>query len=163
MQDQIYPKQLSVSDQIALSSHRVSLLEKLLKARDRGLRAALHEQITQVSQQLGLKIPSMDEVGRADPLPTDRVEMLWEALRRLDELGVTYNHSHKPDTLLALHWMSLHKLFKSHGIRLKVDNQLKQESKLSLYPEFVANKPVDSFLDDKSVRCFVFNLAKSDL
>jgi len=163
MQDQIYPKQLSISDQIALSSHRVSLLEKLLKARDRGLRTALHEQITQVSQQLGLQIPALDAVGRADPLPTDKVEMLWEALRRLDELGITYNHSHKADTLLALHWKSLQVLFKSHGIRLKVDNQLKQETKMSLCPDFVANKPVDSVLEGKSVRCFVFNLAKADL
>lgn len=160
MQDQTLPKQLSISDQIALSNHRVALLEKLLKARDRGLRTALHEHIAQVSQQLGLDTPALEGIGGADPLPTDKVQLLWEALRRLDELGVAYNHSHKPANLLALHWLGLHQLFKTHGIRLKVDSLLKQESKLSPYPAFVANKPVDSVLDGKSVRCFVFSLDK---
>lgn len=158
MHDQTSSGQLNISEQIALSSHRVSLLEKLVKVRDRGLRTALHEQITQVSHQLGLSVPPLDSIGRADPLPTDKIEILWEALRRLDELDVRYNHSRKPEMLLALHWISLQKLLRQHGISLRLDSQLKKDIKLCSQPKFVASKPVDSALESGSVRCFVFSL-----
>lgn len=53
------PGSINVNQQLALSRHRVALLKDLHKARDSGLRAALHEQITQISEQLGLSVPAL--------------------------------------------------------------------------------------------------------
>lgn len=151
----------SVHQQIAMSRHRVALLEKLLKTRDNTLRSALHEQLALVSKQLGLSVPALETIGKGTAGPDERLEPLWEALRLLDERGVAYNHSKKPDQLLALHWVSLNKLFKRHGIAFQVTKDIQTAAQYSKHPFCqYASKPTDSRLANKSTRCVVF--AKHD-
>lgn len=155
------PGTSSVHQQIAMSRHRVALLEKLLKTRDNTLRSALHEQLALVSQQLGLSVPALETIGKGTAGPDERLEPLWEALRLLDERGVAYNHSKKPDQLLALHWVSLNKLFKRHGIAFQVTKDIQTAAQYSKHPFCqYASKPTDSRLANKSTRCVVF--AKHD-
>lgn len=151
------PGTSSVHQQIAMSRHRVALLEKLLKTRDNTLRGALHEQLALVSQQLGLSIPALETIGKGTAGPDERLVPLWEALRLLDERGVAYNHSKKPDQLLALHWISLNKLFKRHGIAFQVTKDIQTAAQYSKHPFCqYASKPTDSRLANKSTRCIVF-------
>lgn len=146
----------TVNQQIAMSRHRVALLEKLLKTRDNTLRAALHEQLAMVSQQLGLSIPSLESIGKGTPGIDERLAPLWDALKRLDALGIRYNHSKKPRRL-ALHWTSLNEVFSEHGISLHVSNELKSLAEESKSPLFVARERVESAIDhSKQHRCHVF-------
>ena len=57
----------NVSQQIALSRHRVALLKELHRTRDNGLRAALHEQLALTSRQLGVSVPDLNTIGIGTP------------------------------------------------------------------------------------------------
>lgn len=150
------PGSINVNQQLALSRHRVALLKELHKARDNGLRAALHEQIAQVSQQLGLSVPALNTIGVGSAGIEERLAPLWAALQRLEDLRVPFNHSKKPEQFLALHWASLNKVFAANGIPYFASRELQAIAKESRYPRFRDSRPVDSAIAPGSLRCSVF-------
>lgn len=146
----------TVNQQIAMSRHRVALLEKLLKTRDNTVRAALHEQLTLVSQQLGLSVPALETIGKAAPKPDDYLAPLWSALDDLDVKGVEYNHSKTPDTLLALHWGLLQEQLDLHCPALKLTFDLRRRAQQSIEPQYLGYKNVASRIKNKPVKCYIF-------
>lgn len=82
-----------VSQQIALSRHRVALLKELHRIRDNGLRAALHEQLALTSRQLGVSVPDLNTIGIGTPGVSEVANKLWSALEILDRKGERYNHA----------------------------------------------------------------------
>lgn len=151
------PTSNSVNQQLALSRHRVTLLKELHRARDNGLRAALHEEVAQLSQQLGLSVPAINAIGVGTSGVEERLRPLWAALQRLDDLGVPYNHSKRPKQLLALHWTSLNKAFAANGIPYFASRELQDVAMGSRCPLFGSRSRVESAIDlGKQHRCFVF-------
>ncbi|RMO10456.1 Antirepressor protein [Pseudomonas cichorii] len=150
------PRSINVNQQLALSRHRVALLKELHKARDNGLRAALHEQIAQVSEQLGLSVPALNAIGVGSAGVEERSAPLWAALQRLQDLRVPFNHSKKPEQLLALHWASLNKAFAANGIPYFASRELQSIAKESHRPRYRDTRPTDSAIESKSIRCAVF-------
>lgn len=150
------PGSINVNQQLALSRHRVALLKELHKARDNGLRAALHEQIAQVSEQLGLSVPALNAIGVGSAGVEERLAQLWAALQRLEDLRVPFNHSKKPEQFLALHWASLNKAFAANGIPYFASRELQAIAKESRRPRFRDSRPVDSAIAPGSLRCSLF-------
>ncbi len=146
----------TVNQQLALSRHRVTLLKELHKARDNGLRAALHDQVAQVSEQLGLSVPALDTIGVGATGVEERLAPLWAALQRLEDLRVPFNHSKKPEQFLALHWGSLNKTLAANGIPYFASRELQAIAKESRHPRFRDSRPVDSAIASGSLRCSVF-------
>lgn len=145
----------TVNQQIAMSRHRVALLEKLLKTRDNTLRAAFHEQLAMVSQQLGLSVPALEAIGKGTLGTDERLQPLWDALKRLDAIGVHYNHSKKPKSLLALHWTSLNETFTDNGIPFLASREIQSLAKQSEQPKFLTHKGVSSAIGGKTHKCSV--------
>ncbi|MDF0729695.1 phage antirepressor N-terminal domain-containing protein [Pseudomonas entomophila] len=134
------PGSTSVNQQIALSRHRVALLKELHRTRDNTLRSALHDQLALVSQQLGLSVPILESIGQGTPSADELLEPLWAALRKLDALGIAYNHSKKPEQILALHWSSLNKTFAKYEIPFRVKADIKE----ALRASFAPNSPLQA-------------------
>ncbi|MBX8532167.1 phage antirepressor N-terminal domain-containing protein [Pseudomonas cichorii] len=155
------PGSTNVNQQLALSRHRIALLKELHKARDNGLRAALHEQVAQVSEQQGLSVPAINDIGVGTSGVEERLAPLWAALQRLQDLRVPFNHSKKPEQLLALHWTSLNKAFTANGIPYLASREIQAISKESRHPRFHLSKPVDSAIDlGTQHRCHVFTMGE---
>lgn len=146
----------NVSQQIALSRHRVALLKELHRTHDVGLRAALHEQLTQTSRQLGLSVPELETIGKANPLPDAYLKPLWDALEILDRKGERYNHAPWLSGMIYLKLSHLVELFKKHGIALRFDTRLRQAMKESKQPKFVTTAAKGSSIEEKSIRCWIF-------
>ncbi|QTT83061.1 phage antirepressor N-terminal domain-containing protein [Pseudomonas chlororaphis] len=146
----------SINQQIALSRHRVALLEKLLKSRDNTLRGALHEQLTMVSKQLGLSVPALEAIGKGLPPVPEIVNDFWAALELLDRLGERYNHAGSMSGTIALNYPHLKLLFKKHRISFRFTAELRQALSVSPQPKFLEYKVLYSRIEDKSVRCWVF-------
>jgi hypothetical protein len=150
------PGSSNINQQLALSRHRVTLLKELHKARDNGLRAALHEQVAQISEQLGLSVPALDAIGAGTAGVEERLAPLWAAIQRLEDLRVPFNHSKKPEQFLALHWGSLNKAFAANGIPYFASRELQTIAKESRRPRFRDSRPVDSAIALGTLRCSVF-------
>ncbi|WP_256676448.1 phage antirepressor N-terminal domain-containing protein [Pseudomonas sp. RGB] len=147
---------LNVSQQIALSRHRVALLKELYRTRDAGVRAALHEQLAHTSLQLGLSVPELKTIGNADPLPDACLKSLWDALEILDRRGERYNHAPWLSGKIYLKLPHLEVLFKKNGIKLIFDAKMRHAMKLSTQPKFVSTGPKGSSIEDKTIRCWIF-------
>lgn len=146
----------NVSQQIALSNHRVKLLTDLQRTRDRGSRAAIHEQIAHVSQALCLSVPEIDSIGVADlPVP-DVLAEFWGALEELDAKGLKYNHSKNP-SVLALNLVSLARIFLEQDIRIIFNRDLRDALKLSRQPLYMTLKTVDSAIEAGAKKCWIFS------
>jgi hypothetical protein len=146
----------NVSQQIALSRHRVALLKELHRNRDSGLRVALHEQLAQISRQLGLSVPALETIGISAPGACDVINRLWDALEILDRKGERYNHAPWMSGMIYLKLPHLAKLFEKHSIVLHFDSALRNAMKASKQPRYVTNGPKGSSIEGKSIRCWVF-------
>lgn len=150
------PGNNNVNQQIALSRHRVALLEKLLKTRDNTLRGALHEQLAMVSKQLGLSVPALEDIGKGtEPVP-NVVYHFWTALEQLDSLGERYNHAGSMSGTIALNYPHLMQLFKKHRIPVRFTPELRQALAVSQQPRFIEHKGKHSLIEYKTVRCWIF-------
>lgn len=146
----------NVSQQIALSRHRVALLKELHQTRDSGLRAALHEQLALVSRQLGVSVPDLNTIGIGIPGVSKVASKLWNALEILDRKGERYNHAPWLSGMIYLKLSHLNELFKKHGIALHFDAELRQAMKESKQPKFLIAGPKGSSIEGKTIRCWVF-------
>lgn len=150
------PGSVNVHQQVALSRHRVTLLKELHKAHDNGMRAALHEQVAQISAQLGLSVPALETIGWGTPETPEIAEAFWSALEQLDCLGVRYNHAGSMSGTIALNYPHLKALFKEHRISVQFTPELRQALAASQQPKFLDYKVKQSWIEDKSVRCWIF-------
>ncbi|MDF5893481.1 phage antirepressor N-terminal domain-containing protein [Pseudomonas syringae pv. syringae] len=149
----------NVSQQIALSRHRVALLKELHRTRDNGLRAALHDQLAQTSRQLGLPVPPLETIGRAAPGlgPNEKLVQFWTALDLLDGQGEPYNHSATPGSVLALNFKDLQIRLDKYHCGLVIDRALRSLLSECNSPKVIeTNRNVASVLLKKTVRCMVF-------
>ncbi|MBN6773709.1 phage antirepressor N-terminal domain-containing protein [Pseudomonas granadensis] len=146
----------NVSQQIALSRHRVALLKELHRNRDNGLRVALHEQLAQISRQLGLSVPALDSIGFSAPDACDLVNRLWDALEILDRKGERYNHAPWMSGMIYLKLPHLAGLFKKHNIALHFDSALRNAMKASKQPLYITRGAKGSSIEGKTIRCWVF-------
>jgi prophage antirepressor-like protein len=149
---------ININQQIALSRHRVALLKELHRTCDNALRAALHEQLAQTSRQLGLSVPELDTIGKSTPQPPDILVQLWSGLAALRELQVRYDHSMK-FTQLAINLNDLIKKFKVHGIKVKLNSEMRAAMLQSTTPRFLrSNHAVHSAITQSTIKCWVFEI-----
>lgn len=146
----------NASKQIALSRHRLALLKELHRTRDRALRSPIHEQLAQVSQALGLSIPELDTIGRANPDTPDVLRAFWEAVAYLEGAGERCNHARPTSGKICLSLPDLQELFSKHSIAVKIDFDLTAALRQSKEPLFIRSAPFDSQIKNKKVRCWIF-------
>ncbi|EKT4493996.1 phage antirepressor N-terminal domain-containing protein [Pseudomonas putida] len=146
----------SVNQQIALSRHRVALLKEVHRTRDNTLRSALHEQLVMVSQQLGLSVPALDSIGWGQPEAPERLKEFWSALEQLDRLGERYNHAGSLSGTIALNFPQLRELFHKHRMDIVITSELRHALSESLQPRFIKQKGKHSLIENKTVRCWIF-------
>lgn len=147
----------TANKQIALSRHRLALLKELHRTRDRVLRSAIHEQLAQVSQALGLSVPDLDSVGRADPETPDVLIAFWEAIAYLEGAGERCNHASPASEKIYLSPPHLRDLFRKHKIALELNQNLTLQLKQSKSPKFIKAGTFNSSTLNKKVRGYIFN------
>lgn len=145
-----------VTQRIALSRHRLALAKELLRARDAGLRHAIHQQLDEVSRAMGLPTPAIESLGHAAPAVPDLLAAFWAGLAALDAKGVDYNHARTTD-LLAINLPELARLFIEHGHPLRLDTPLRAALWQSQAPRCLhKNHAMSSRITGKTIRCWVF-------
>ncbi|MBN4688626.1 hypothetical protein, partial [Escherichia coli] len=93
-------KELHAGQYRATHALRARLVAMLGRAGSAAERQALHDQLAQLSQDLGLPCPPL--VAFAPPNPhAGTLARFWDAFQRLDDSGARLNHSRNPG-LLAL-------------------------------------------------------------
>lgn len=148
---------LGVTDQIALSRHRIFLLRELNRTRSMTLRLAIYDQLAHFSAMLRLPTPALDTIGLPEQSAEEALVPFWSALDLLDGRGELYNHSAAPESSLAINFKDLQSRLDKHGCGLQIDSALRKLLTESVKPKFVeANKNVASVLFKKTVRCMVF-------
>lgn len=145
--------------QIALSRHRLALLKELHRTRDRALRSAIHEQLTQVSNALGLSTPEPETIGRADPSPPPVLTAFWKAVALLEAMGEGCNHANPCSGKIHLNFPELDELFRKHKIDLEIGHPLKEALRFSTSPRFIRNGFFKSQLRGKTMRGWIFHNA----
>lgn len=145
----------NVTQQIALSRHRLALLKELHRARDKSLRGAIHDQLAHTSSQLGLSTPALDSLGWAEEEVPDVLAEFWEALDYLDSQGVAYDHALKPN-LLAVNPVHLARLLREQGHPLRFTSELRQAIRNSRSPRFLRYTTVASAMEGKGMKCWLF-------
>lgn len=151
------PMEISVTEQIALSRHRVFLLRELNRTRSNSLRSAIYEQLTHFSALLGLPVPLLNTIGLPELSASEALLPFWSALDLLDGKGERYNHSATPELILALNFNDLQTRLDKHRCGLVIDTALQTLLAESESPRFIeSNRGVASVLSKKTVRCMIF-------
>lgn len=151
------PTNLSITDQIALSQHRVFLLKELNRNRNTVIRSAVYEQLAHFSELLGLSVPALNTIGLPEQSADEALAPLWSALDLLDGKGEPYNHSATPDSILALNVKDLQIRLDKHRCGLVIDSALRRLLVKSESPKVIeTNRSVASVLSRKTVRCMIF-------
>ncbi len=146
----------SITQQLAISRHRLALLKELHRTRDSAMREAIHQQLDHVSRLLNLPTPEFDSIGWSAPAMPEALARFWDALASLDVKGVEYNH-HRTPGLLAINLRGLARLLVEHDQPMLFDRALREALTQSQEPRCLyTNHSVNSQLVGKSVRCWVF-------
>lgn len=147
----------TANKQIALSRHRLALLKELHRTRDRALRSAIHEQLAQVSQALGLSVPELESIGRADPETPDVLKAFWEAVAYLEGAGERCNHASPCSGMVWLNLPELRKKFAKYALGLSIDQEVVDSLRLSRTPRFVKAGLFTSKITSKKTRGWMFH------
>lgn len=140
---------------------RLSLLKELHQTRDGFLRTAIHEQLADVSQALGLSVPAIETIGMATPETPKLVREFWQAVQVLERAGVAYNHAVAPE-IVAVNFVQLADLLLEAGHPLRIDGALRAALWSNSKPRCLyKNKPIHSVITGKTIKCWVFE--KPDL
>jgi len=151
----IRPGAVTISQQIGLSKHRLSLLKELMRSRNRSMRDMLGIEITHLSTAMGLPVPDLDAIGSVEPPQADIVADFWAALLQLDSKGIAYNHSKDPQ-LIGLNMPHLGELFAANGIQTLITTEVTTALKRCTEPQFLGMKAVDSIMRKTTTKCWVF-------
>jgi len=146
---------ITITQQISLSKHRLTLLKELMRSRNRSMREMLGIEITHLSNAMGLPVPDLDAIGTVEPPQADVVADFWGALLLLDTKGIAYNHS-KDSQLIALNMPHLIELFAANGIQTIIGTDVTNALKRCTEPQFLGQKAVDSFIRKTTTKCWVF-------
>ncbi|WP_338547103.1 phage antirepressor N-terminal domain-containing protein [Pseudomonas benzopyrenica] len=146
----------NASKQIALSRHRLALLKELHRTRDRALRSAIHEQLAQVSQALGLSVPELESIGRDDPETPDMLKAFWEGIAVLEEAKEPCNHALPGSGTICLNLPDIRRLFRKYEIPLTPSKALNDLLRQSKSPHFIKNGLFTSSLSQKKIRGWLF-------
>lgn len=146
---------ITITQQISLSKHRLTLLKELMRSRNRSMRDMLGIEITHLSNAMGLPVPDLDAIGTVEPPQADVVADFWGALLRLDTKGIIYNHS-KDSQLIALNMPHLVDLFAANGIQTIIGTDVTNALKRCTEPQFLGQKAVDSIIRKTTTKCWVF-------
>lgn len=146
---------ITITQQISLSKHRLTLLKELMRSRNRSMRDMLGIEITHLSNAMGLPVPDLDAIGTVEPPQADVVADFWGALLRLDTKGIIYNHS-KDSQLIALNMPHLVELFAANGIQAVISTEVTTALKRCAEPQFLGLKAVDSTIRRTTTKCWVF-------
>lgn len=149
------PGAITISQQISMSKHRLSLLKELLRSRNRSMRDLLGVEITNFSNAMGLPVPDLEAIGTVEPPPADVVADFWAALSQLDSKGIAYNHS-KDSQLIGLNMPHLAELFAANGIQTLIGAEMTTALKRYNDPQFLGLKAVDSIIRKSTTKCWVF-------
>lgn len=107
----------NITQQLAVSRHRLALLKDLHKTRDRAIRAAIHEQLDHASRLLGLSTPALDSIGFAEPETPDVLTEFWDALDYLSSRDEQINHSVEPRRIV-INLPEVGRMLAKHGMVL---------------------------------------------
>ncbi len=146
---------ITITQQISLSKHRLTLLKELMRSRNRSMRDMLGIEITHLSTAMGLPVPDLDAIGTVEPPQADVVADFWGALLQLDTKGINYNHS-KDSQLIALNMPHLVELFAANGIQTIIGTDVTNALKRCTEPQFLGQKAVDSIIRKTTTKCWVF-------
>lgn len=146
----------NVSKQVAFSRHRLALLKELHRTRDRVLRSAIHEQLAQVSQALGLSVPDLEGIGRGNPKTPEELKAFWKAVAYLEGIGEHCNHALPGSCYIYLNLTELREKFENFKLDLKIDRATTTLLRSSISPKFVETKIVTSYKLKKKIRAWVF-------
>jgi hypothetical protein len=145
------------TQRIANHRLRLSLAKELHRTRDPELRKLIHEQLADVSNSLGLSVPSIESLGHESTRMPNDVKAFWDALAYLDSQGVPYNHAKSP-TQLALNLPQLARLLREHGQPIRLSTDLRQGLWQSTGPRCLhKNHTCYSHLTGKALKCWVFS------
>lgn len=150
------PGAAGITQQLAVSRHRLALLKELHRTRDRTLREAIHQQLDYASRLLGLPTPELNSIGWADPEVPSLLAEFWDALAYLDGKGLEFNHA-RGDGLLAVNLPELARVLAEHGRPLRFSTELRQALWSSRTPRCLyRSHTVNSRLTGRAIKCWVF-------
>lgn len=146
----------NATKQIALSRHRLALLKELHRTRDRALRSAIHEQLAQVSRALGLSVPELESIGRADPETPEILKAFWEAIAYLEGAGESCNHASRSSDKIYLNLPEISDLLRKHEIHVVIDKNLTAALRQSSSPRFLKSGTFNSKVRQQIMRGWIF-------
>jgi len=145
---------LPAGHQLAAHRLRARLLAQMGRSRSRAEQQALHEQLVQLSSELGLDCPPLADF--AEPAPNARLLAdFWAAVLALLGSGERLNHARNP-ALLALNLGEVSRAAEAAGRPLPARHMLAPALRQSTGPRFLACKAVNSALTGRTVKCWVF-------
>jgi len=154
------PGAAGITQQLAVSRHRLALLKELHRTRDRTLREAIHQQLDHASRLLGLSTPELNSIGWADPEVPSLLDEFWDALAYLEGKGLEFNHA-RGDGLLAVNLPELARMLAEHGRPLRFSSELRQALWSSRTPRCLyRSHTVNSRLTGRAIKCWVFEKAQ---
>lgn len=133
---------------------RARLVAMLGRAGSAAERQALHDQLAQLSQDLGLPCPPLAAFEPPNPHAAT-LARFWDAFQRLDDSGARLNHSRNPG-LLALNLAEVIQAAAAADLPLPARPGLLPALRHSEQPRFLGAKAVNSPLSRKTVKCWVF-------
>jgi len=107
-----------------IANHRLRLAigKELYRTRDPELRKLILQQLADVSNALGLPTPEIDCLGRSAPTMPDVLKAFWESLAFLDDKGVDYTTTPRPQTL----WPSIYESWLAYSLSMANPSVLTQ-------------------------------------
>lgn len=132
-----------------------ALIDRLKGETNPSLRATLHDMLTQTLSSMELATPPLSEIGRAASPEPDILIPFWRDIRDLEANGIRLNHAHNPD-LIALRLRDVRDEFSKSQVHLPHSKTLRDALKEYRSPRFVAIKTVNSAIERRAVKCWVF-------
>lgn len=140
---------------LAAHGRRARIVTLLARARTALERRALHDQLAQLSADLGLPCPALEEFVPPDPDEPVRAEF-WATVRTLLDGGAALNHARAPH-LLALCLHEVADAARAAGQPLPPIGALRRALHRCAAPRFVGVKAVNSRRLRRTVKCWVFD------
>jgi prophage antirepressor-like protein len=147
--------QMEQSDRTARRRELPGLMDRLERERNPEKRRVVHALIVKACAAEDIAPPPIDRIGSDTPAPPDIVEPFWVALGDLRAQGVEFDHARRTD-MIAISLKEIRELFRTAGIKLTIDQRLREALRLSERPRYLHDGTVNSYLTRKSKACMVF-------
>lgn len=134
------------------------LMQELKRETLPATRRTLHAQLMQACRLIAIPAPALDEIGH-DAIPDHEsplLEEFWEVVDNLLAEGKALNHARDP-SLLALNLPQVRQAAAEARYALADPGLLRRLLRASLEPRFVAAKAVNSAIEARTVKCWIFD------